>query len=79
MVCLHTLTQRCEKLYQDLLLTTNKSSVSNSRYVVSLTQCTDCLVTDTFAGTRGYILPFQMHHQRYQIELCSSRFDNIAS
>ena len=79
MVCLHTLTQRCKKLSQDLFLTTNKLSVSNSRCVVSLTQCTDCSVTDTFASTRGYILPFQMHHQRYQIELCSSRFDNIAS
>ena len=79
MVCLHTLTQHCKKLSQDLLLKTTKLSVSNSRCVVSLTQCTDFSVTDTFAGTRGYILPLRRHHQRYRIELCSSRFDNITS
>ena len=44
MVCLHTLTQHCKKLSQDLLLKTTKLSVSNSRCVVSLTQCTDCLL-----------------------------------
>ena len=74
MVCLHTLTQRCKKLSKDLLLTTNKLSVSNSRCVVSLTQCTDCSVTDTFAGTNEKCVTNDI-----KIESCSSRFDDIAS